>query len=206
MAKALLRLDDTNEYDDELERWILARLMSMGGVDMFKVINTTLDVIDGIAPMPNGVSKFLAIRFCDGDNGASYGAYYVDTLFLDSCFCDVDGQRSPYGAVFTIVGNNIRFINPVSAPEKIQMAYKGHVTDGDGFIMIKDYMAYGLAGFAAFNFAITHYERFTQEQRMEFKKIGIGGANHARARQQVEKFMRSGFENAGNFTKKTISL
>lgn len=204
LAKMMLQLENTSEFDDDIEKWVNVRLMSMGGVDQFKIQQKTIDVIDGIAPLPNGVNRILALRFCS-DDGIAYGVHYVDSDYLNVCGCEVIGGYS-YGGLFTIVGSNIKFISPGETPDKVRVAYKGYVTDGDGLIMIKDYMAWGLACFAAYNIALTHKEKYTQVQLAEYKRNYISQGNMITSRQAVEKFMLSDLENSRLFSKKTISI
>jgi hypothetical protein len=204
LAKMMLQLENTSEFDDDIEKWINVRLMGLGGVDQFKIQQACLDVVDGIAEMPNGINRILALRYCT-DDGVAYGHHYVDMDFLNVCGCEVQGGYA-YGGLFTIMGNNIKFLNPASSPEKVKIMYKGYVTDGDGLIMIKDYMAWGLACFAAYNIALTHKEKYTQVQLSEYKRNYISQGNMITSRQAVEKFMRSDIQNSRLFSKKTISI
>jgi hypothetical protein len=204
IAKMMLQLENTSEFDDDIEKWVNIRLMTKGGVDQFKIQQTSIDVIDSIAALPSGINRILAMRYCDSD-GVAYGYHYVDFDWLDACGCQVDGGYS-FGGLFTIIGNNIKFLNVSNAPDKIKIMYKGYTLDGDGLIMIKDYMAYGLACFAAYNIALTHKEKYTQVQLAEYKRNYVAQGNMITSRQAVEKFMRSGLENSRLFSRKTISI
>lgn len=204
VAKMMLELDNTFEFDDDIEKWVNIRLMTMGGVDSFQIQQKTLDVVDGIAEMPSGINRILGLRFCSSE-GMPFGVTYIDADFMDTCGCRSDDAYT-FGGLFTIVGNNIKFLNPASAPEKVRIAYKGYVTDKDGLIMIKDYMAYGLACFASYQIALTHTDRYNAMQIGEYKKNFIAQGNMIRSRQALEKFMRSGLQNEQLFSKKTISI
>jgi hypothetical protein len=151
-AKRKLGIQQTTIHDKDLSTMAQRSLLRMNNLSSIVIKNETLDVVEGIAPLPSDCLKFISLRYC-GQDGVAFGAYVSDFAYLSECSCGVDGINQSYGGIVMINDRNITFKDIVNAPSKIKIAYRGRTTDENGLILIKNHVVEAVTMFICWQFA-----------------------------------------------------
>ncbi len=157
VAKGMLEMADSSEYDIRMLDFAQKCVLSMNPISLIRLENITIDVINGVAALPEGVIMSLAMRYCDHE-GRSVGPYISDVYWLEQNNCCIDdniGTNWDIGRV-TLVGNEYRWVNPAQAPEKIKAAVLKRAISNDGTFtaMIRDYMELAVAYFVCWQMSM----------------------------------------------------
>lgn len=192
MAKRILKVADTSEYDNDIEMFCTDRFIKQKNIQDFQIINTSVDVINGQAELPSGVYRFLAMRFCD-QHGNAYGRYYVDQFWLKACNCTVDGHHDNYVGTFQIVGNSIIFKNFEECPKSVKIAYWGYYTDEDNFPLITQDDITPIAYYAAYQVGLMNIERYSQYQIESWKRLAASKTRHVASHAQLRRWQDNRF-------------
>jgi hypothetical protein len=189
-AKWMLGISETTIHDIWLNTQAERILINMSNLNSTAIYNTTLDVVEGEATLPDGMVRLLALRYCDSD-GKSYGAYIGDFNFINKSNCSCDNNSdypfTEYNTVLMINDSKLLWHSPSDAPSKVRIAYRGRRTDKDGFIMIFDYMVdavkYGLCSEFALRYP-SQYPQFQQWRKMykaqHDRVVSLDAANNFR--------------------------
>lgn len=167
-AKNKLGIANTTIHDQKLYGYANAALIRMNSLQMMAVRNIDIKVVDGQATLPNGMIRFLAMRFSN-DEGVCFGPYIADFAFLRSCGLGLDGDYADYAGFVMINDNVIEFKFPIEAPKSIKVAYIGKKVDEQGFGMIYDYMVEAVMYFICYNFIEDYPKGYEPWQYQAFR-------------------------------------
>jgi hypothetical protein len=127
-AKWMLGISETTIHDIWLNTQAERILINMSNLNSTAIYNTTLDVVEGEATLPDGMVRLLALRYCDSD-GKSYGAYIGDFNFINKSNCSCDNNSdypfTEYNTVLMINDSKLLWHSPSDAPSKVRIAYRG---------------------------------------------------------------------------------
>ena len=156
-VKSMLEITETTEHDPDLYKWAYDSLYKMNALQTMVIKNVTLDIEDGEADLPPDMLQFLALRFCD-EHGRSYGIYLSDFNFLKDCNCSLDGEYESYQSYFMI--NDSKLVlkyHGEDMPKKVVLAYRGAITDQEGFRVIYSYMSDAVVNYVCSRFTLKYY-------------------------------------------------
>lgn len=157
LAKTKLGISQTTIHDTDLYTYAYNAVIRMNPLTLLSFGQTMIDVVEGVATLPNGLIRLLGIRYCD-KNGLVYGPILSDFDFVrDSCCTFGEGAQVTNildcGSYMRINNNTIEFKYIAEAPAKLHIAYKSRDVDNQGFVMIRDYMIEAVQFFICWNFA-----------------------------------------------------
>ncbi len=170
-AKWELGISETTVHDIELQTLAQRALLRMNNLGSINIKTFRLKVIGGEATIPDGVLRIMAMRYCD-EEGRSYGDYLADFAFMEECGCSFDKGvfSTPYVSNVMINNGKIQWRYHDMAPEYVNIACRVRTIDGNGFIMIKDYMVEAVKFFLCHRFALKYLEKYGRDRYLEWKK------------------------------------
>lgn len=177
VAKGMLLLTDTDNYEIQMIDLAQKAVLGMNPLSLQVLENFEVDVVNGVATLPEGIVIPLAMRYCTHD-GRAFGGYIADVYWLEKACCSVGEESSWDSGIVTLVGNEYRWINPASAPEKIKVAAITRKLDTDGSFtfMIRDYMEMAVASYICWQMSLRlqRVKAYTTYQIEEWKKMWMG--------------------------------
>lgn len=177
VAEGMLGLTEESGYRIRMMDLAQKATLNMNPLSLIYIDNIELDVINGVATLPDGIIMPLAMRYCSVD-GVAVGPYIADIYWLETCGCSVSGERQWDPGMVTLVGNEYRWVEPTKAPDKVKVAVtKRQIsTDGTFTNMIKDYMEMAVASYVCWQMGLMLMatRAYTQYQIEEWKKMWIG--------------------------------
>jgi hypothetical protein len=164
-AKLDLGLIDTNAYDVHLEKWINEGVWRIGSKQQFIKRPAILTIQNKRCELPYGFRRFLGLRFLSNveitnpDGSVSTlnrcgPILYMDQSFVDECNCgwQYDNYWNNYIPTFEIVGNELRFHNPINDGTQVQLSYIGVAVNDDCMYMIHPDYEVALSAYARTKF------------------------------------------------------
>lgn len=173
-AKDMLNISDTTEHDIFLYNMAHKAVLNMNPLSLLYIENEQIDVVDGVADMPNNCITYLAMRYCR-DDGTVYGPYMADLSFLSACNCHLN-NIGDYGNIVTYTDDKFIWTRPIDAPTHIKVAYMARKMDIDGnnMPMIRDYMEEAITFYIQHKFVEKFPKKYAGFQYEAWKTGWIG--------------------------------
>lgn len=195
-----LGLEESNA-NFSFKRWSNEAVRHLDALSIFKQCQAAIPVQNGIACLPNGLYRLLAVVIGDGCHPSN--AIYVDTPFLQLCGCDTTAQEnvSNFTRSFEIQDGNLIFHSFFDNITEIRIAYLGMNTDEDGLMKIYTDMERAIVAYCCWKYTRKNFKEYPQYIQSNFKNEWIAQkkfvrsiafqTNYQETRRQILEFMNS---------------
>lgn len=199
-AKSMLRLMDSQENEEELQTMInSAARYRLHATNTYTVQSEDVDVEDHQASLPENYSNLYFFELspsgccCCGGNTEALGLpanYYCrscPSIYFYDKSAVMGNNCGWYGDYFYIQNNQI-ILPQNSNATSVKVYYDGFNTDSKGLMLIDEEQEEALAAYAAWQYALTYEEKYTREQRLEWKQMWQGQSGVLRGKRILRQF------------------
>jgi len=164
-VKQHLRLSNSTDNDIFLLSLIDRASRSINSTETNIVKSSTLEVDNNNFGLPGDAKKLIAFRI----NGNCISGIFIDIPFFASCNCKASGFPSIYSAI-KVNGRTAHFLTTVPNETEFEVAYTTVNRDGKGRMITSEEQAEACINYTCWQAGLTFIERYTPEQRAEWKK------------------------------------
>lgn len=190
-AKMMLRLQNDNGYEDEIDFWIVKGLTRLNCLSTLTKINCTIPIDGSTAKLPNGCVELLTFRVPLGSDGNDFTSpnwtYYYNAPFFKNNNGTAETGWLPF-TNFCQINNGYIMFNIEPAVDEIEISYMGANVDNCGERVIYERYQDALAYFSCYNYALSRADEGKFPQFIEWKQMWLNQRNMLIGEDQKKSF------------------